>query len=73
MKTIIEFLGLKHEITQFKFGRKLYGGTWYLIWNWLNVNHYFEEEWKRWVGLNNRAISPLFYYSRIEKKWFSNN
>jgi hypothetical protein len=31
----------------------------------------FEKEWKRWINLNNRAISPIFYFSKEDRKWYS--
>ena len=31
MKTIIEFLGFKFKITQYEWGRKWFGGTYYYI------------------------------------------
>ena len=35
MKKLISFLGLKFFVTQYQWGRKFYGGTWHLIFNWL--------------------------------------
>lgn len=29
MKRLITFLGLKFRVTQYQWGRKLYGGSWY--------------------------------------------
>ena len=43
IKNIIDFLGLKFYITQYKSGRKFYGGTWYLIWNWLPMNIFWSD------------------------------
>ncbi len=31
MKIIIKILGLKFNATQYAWGRKMYGGSWYLI------------------------------------------
>lgn len=29
-----------------------------------------EDEWRRWIQLQSRAISPEFYYSTARRKWF---
>ena len=34
---------IKFHLTQYKFGRKLYGGTYYLIWNWLPMSILWSE------------------------------
>ena len=31
MKKLIKLLGLKFNVTQYRFGRKIFGGTWYLV------------------------------------------
>ena len=44
IKNLIKFLGLKFEITQYKFGRKLFGGEYYLIYNWLPMLPFWSDE-----------------------------
>ncbi len=31
LRTLIDFVGLKFEVTQYKWGRKLFKGKWYYI------------------------------------------
>lgn len=35
---------IKFHLTQYKFGRKWYGGTYYLICNWLPMNIFWSDE-----------------------------
>jgi len=34
---------IKFYLTQYKFGRKLYGGTYYLIYNWLPMSIFWSD------------------------------
>ena len=35
---------MKFYLTQYKLGRKLYGGTYYLIYNWLPMNVFWSDK-----------------------------
>ena len=41
--TLINCLGLKHSLTEYRCIRYLYGGTWYLVWNWLPINPFWSD------------------------------
>jgi hypothetical protein len=60
LRNVISFLGLKFTVTQYKWGRKLYGGSWYLIWNWLPMYAFWCENMITSCG--GRAVKCEFYH-----------
>ena len=44
MKKLIEILGLRFEVIQYKWGRKLFKGGYYLIYNWLPMNIFWSDK-----------------------------
>lgn len=62
LTVVISYLGLKHAIVQYKWGRWLYGGSWYLIWNWLPMNAFWSDTLITSCG--GRAIKCEFYHCR---------
>lgn len=45
MKKIIEFLGLKFKLTQYEFGRKWFGGTYYYIYpRFLSMGSFWSDK-----------------------------
>lgn len=62
LTAVISFFGLKFAVTQYKWGRKLYGGSWYLIWNWLPMNAFWSETMITSCG--GRAVKCEFYHCR---------
>lgn len=63
---LILFLGLKQEVTQFKWGRKLYGGTWYKIDNWLPMTPFWSDRIINSCG--GRVIRKEHYKANEENK-----
>ena len=59
MKTIINFLGLKFNTTQYKWGRKLYGGNWHLIRNDLPMADFWTD--KNITSCNSRVVKYECY------------
>lgn len=57
-RIIINFLNLKYDLTQYKWGRSLYGGTWFLMRNWLITSDFWSEK-----SINSCGGQPI----RIEK------
>ena len=44
IRRILTLLGLQFRATQYEWGRKLYGGNWYLIYNWLPMNIFWSNK-----------------------------
>ena len=44
MKKLIEILGLRFEVIQYKWGRKLFKGEYYLIYNQLPMNIFWSDK-----------------------------
>ena len=40
---ILDMLNLKNSVTNYRWGRRIYGGTWYLVWNWLPMNPFWSN------------------------------
>ena len=40
---VISMLNLKNFVTEYRWGRRIYGGTWYLVWNWLPMNPFWSN------------------------------
>lgn len=62
LTAVISFFGLKHAVVQYKWGRRLYGGSWYLIWNWLPMNVFWSD--KLITSCGGRAVECEFYHCR---------
>ena len=44
MKKLIEISGLKFEVIQYRWGRKLFKGEYYLIYSWLPMNIFWSDK-----------------------------
>lgn len=59
MKRLIKVLGLKFEVIQYKWGRKLFKGDYYLIYNWLPMNIFWSD--KLIISCGGRALETEKY------------
>jgi len=54
MKNIIEILGIKHDLVQYRFWRKFYCGTWYKIRTNLSMADFWTD--KEIISCQSRII-----------------